>query len=248
MCCKHRLIQDRLCCRDGCVCVSHLGCNDHTAFDDHIRFCAKECRIPEYQIGYFAFFHRAYILGDSMCDSRVDGVFCNVTFYAEVVVSMSFIFWKRASFVLHFAGCLPCTCDNLAYTAHCLRIRTHHAENTHVMEYILCCDGLRTDSGISKSNVFRNLFVQVMAYHQHVQMLVQCVDGVRHSRVCGRRKYVWSCCSTDDIRCMAAACAFCMICMDGSSCDSCKSIFYAAAFIQSICMNRNLNVVFVCNV
>lgn len=49
--------------------------DDHTAFDDHIRFGAEESRIPEHEISKFSLFDRADILGDTVGDGRVDRIF-----------------------------------------------------------------------------------------------------------------------------------------------------------------------------
>ena len=231
MSCKHWLIENRLCSRNGCICIAHLRCNDHTAFDDNIRFCTKEYRIPENEVCEFTFFHRAHILGNTVCDCRIDGIFGDITFYTEVVIVMSCIFRKCTSLIFHLTCCLPGTCDNLTYTSHSLRVRAHHTEDTHIMKNILCCDCLRTDSGICKCNIFRNSLVKVMADHQHIQMLIQSVYCIWHCRVCGGWQYVRSCCCADDIRCMSTACTLCMISMDGSAADSCKCIFHTSTFI-----------------
>ena len=248
MCCKHRLVEYRLCGRNGGVGITHLGCDDHTAFDNHIRFCSEECRVPENEISKFSWLHRSYILGNTVCDCRVDGIFGNISFYTEVVVSVTFIFRKRSSLAFHLACCLPGTGDDLTDTSHCLGIGAHHAEHTHIVKDILCCDRFRTDTGICKSDIFRDLFVQMVAYHQHVQMLIQSIYSEWHGRVCGRRKDVRGCCCFDDVRCMSAAGTFCMICMDSSSSDGIDGVFYASAFVQSICMDGNLYIIFICHI
>ena len=86
MSCKHWLIENRLCSRNGCICIAHLRCNDHTAFDDNIRFCTKEYRIPENEVCEFTFFHRTHILGNTVCDCRINGIFGDITFYTEAVL------------------------------------------------------------------------------------------------------------------------------------------------------------------
>jgi len=88
----------------------------------------------------------------------------------------------------------------------------------------------------------------MMAYHQHVQMLIQGIYCIWHSRIGRRWQNISCCCGADDIRCMSSACTFCMICMDRSSANSCKCIFHTAAFIQSICMNGNLYIILICNI
>ena len=114
------------------------------------------------------------------------------------------------------------------------------------MKHILCCDGFRTDTGICKSNILRDLFVKVMAHHQHIQMLVQSIYSKWHCRVCGRRKDIRCCCRLDDVRCMSAAGTLCMVCMDGSSTDGIDGILNTSTLVQSICMDGHLHIIFIC--
>ena len=180
-----------------------------------------------------------------MSDGRVDCVFGNISLYTVVVITTSCIFRQFASFILHFACSLPCTSYYFADTAHSLGVGTHHAEYAHVVQHVLCPDCFRTDSGVCESNVFRNALVQMMAYHQHIQVLVQCVHCERHSWVCGRWQYIRSGSRFDDVRSMSAACTFCMISVDSSSCESFQCVFNASAFVQCICMDRNLHIIFI---
>ena len=166
-----------------------------------------------------------------MRNGWIDGIFCNIAFYTEIVISFSFVFRKGPPLIFHFAGCLPGTCDNFSYTSHCLGIGTHHTENSHVVKNVFRCNGLRTDTGVCKSHVLRNFFVQMVAYHQHVQMLVQRIYRIRHGRVCRRWQNISCGSSTDNVRCMSAAGTLCMVSMDGSSTDGSKSIFHTSTLI-----------------
>ena len=158
---------------------------------------------------------------------------------------MAFILRKGSTLPFHLAGGLPGAGDDFSHTSHSLRVRAHHAEDAHVMENIFCGNGFRTDPGICKSYVFWDPLIQMVANHQHVQMLIQSIYCIRHGRVSRRGKYVGSCRCPDNVRGMAAAGAFCMVCMDSPSCNSYQSIFHTAAFVKSICMDGYLDVIVV---
>ena len=183
-----------------------------------------------------------------MGDGRVDRIFCDITFHAEVIVFMTGILRQSAALILHFACGLPRTGDDLTDTAHRLGVGTHHTENTHIVQNILCGDRLRADTGIRERNVLRDVLVEVVAYHQHVKMLIKCVDSVRHCRIRGGRQNVRCSSSADDVRCVAAAGSLGVVRMDGSSADGRKRIFDASAFVQSIGVDGNLDIELIGNV
>ena len=158
---------------------------------------------------------------------------------------MAFVLRERSSFVLHLAGRLPGPGDDLAHAAHGLGIRAHHAENAHVMKHVLRRDGLRADAGIREGDILRNPFVQMMADHQHVQVLVDGIDRVRHGRIRGGWEHIGGRRRADDIRRVAAARSLCMIGVNGPASDSRQRVLHAAAFIQGVRMNRYLHVIII---
>ena len=180
-----------------------------------------------------------------MGQRRVDGIFGNVAFYTEVIVAVSFVFRESAALIFHLAGCLPGAGDDLADTAHCLRVGAHHAEYAHIVENVFSCNGLRADSGIREGNVLGNTFVQMMAYHQHIQMLIDGVDGERHCRICGRRENVGERGCPDDVRSVSAAGALCVVGMDRAAGNGVQCVLHASAFVQGICMDCHLYVIVV---
>ena len=80
----------------------------------------------------------------------------------------------------------------------------------------------------------------MMAYHQHIQMLVQSVDCVRHGGVGGGGKHVHGRRCPDDIRRMTAAGALRVIGVDGSSGNGVQGVLHTAAFIEGIGVDGHL--------
>ena len=74
-------------CRDGRIRVAHGGHGDEATFEDQRGFDAEKGGLPDHQVGPFADFDAAHFVADAVGDGRVDGVFGDVTFDAEVVVA-----------------------------------------------------------------------------------------------------------------------------------------------------------------
>ena len=103
------------------------------------------------------------------------------------------------------------------------------------------------NSGVCESNVFRNSVIQVVANHQHVKVLINCVDGVWHGWVCRSWQDVRETSNLDDVRCVTAACAFGVECVHYTTCDSIQSIFNTASLVQCVSVNCNHNIIVVSN-
>src|SRR5690606_36953322 len=101
---------------------------------------------PQHQVSELAHFYRTHIFIDTVCFCRVDREFRDVTFYAEVIVSILFILIQRPTLYFHFMSGLERSGDYLSYTAHRLAIRTHDREDTHILQNIFRSDCLRTDT------------------------------------------------------------------------------------------------------
>ena len=63
-------------------------------------------------------------------------------------------------------------------------------EGAEIVEDVLGGDGLLADAALGEGDVLGNARIQVMADHQHVQMLVHGVDRERPRRVGGGRQHV----------------------------------------------------------
>src|SRR6202043_3966360 len=86
--------------------------------------------------------------------------------------------------------------------------RSHHAERAEVVQDVLGGDRLAANPAFGEGDVLGYARVEVMAHHQHVEMLVDGIDRERPRRVGRRRQYVRQAAHLDDVRRMAAAGAF----------------------------------------
>ena len=80
-----------------------------------------------------------------MRDGRIDCVFCDVSFHAEVVVARG-IGCECAALYFHLMGGLPGSTDHFADTTHRLGVGGNHRECAQVMKYVLGGDGLTPDA------------------------------------------------------------------------------------------------------
>src|SRR5262249_33913008 len=113
-----------------------------------------------------------------MRDCRVDGVFCDVTFHANIIVVTGFL-RKPPALFLHLVGGLPGTDDNFADAPHGLTVRRYHRESADVVQDILGCDGFLADATFRERKILRDRRIEMVAHHYHVEMLF---DGVLSKR------------------------------------------------------------------
>ena len=78
---------------------------------------------------------------------------------------------------------LPGPADDLADPAHRLRVGRGDRDRAHVVQDVLGGDGGRPDPGLGEGQVLGHPRVEVVADHQHVEVLGDGVDGVRQRRV-----------------------------------------------------------------
>ena len=118
-------------------------------------------------------------------------------------------------------------------------------DGAHVMKHVFRCDGLASDSGSCKSNILRQCRIEMVHCHDHVQMLGNGVDRIRIRAVGGRRDDVRFPDDLQQVRRVAAACAFRVVCMDGSAAECVDRIFDKTGFVQRVCMDLHLEIILV---
>ena len=91
---------------------------------------------------------------------------------------------------------------------------------------ILGGDRLSPDAAFGKRDVFGNPRIQMMADHQHVEVLVDGVDRERPRGVGRGRQHIRLAAHADDIRRMSAACTFGMIRVDRSPGERGDGVLY----------------------
>jgi hypothetical protein len=149
---------------------------------------------------------------------------------------------ELAALHLHLVRGLPGADDHFADPAHRLRVRRKHREGAQVVENVLGGDRLAPDPRFGKRDVFGNRRVEVMAHHQHVEVLVDRVDGVRARRVGRRRQHVRLAARPDDVGRMAAARALGVVRVDRAAADRVERRLDEAGFVQRVSMDRDLHV------
>ena len=226
---------------NGRVGVAHLSPRDLTALDDNLGLGPEKRGFPEAQVRELADFHAADDVRHPVRHRGVDGVLCDVSLDAEVIRSA--VLFEDASLRLHLGGGLPRAGDHLADSSHGLRVRRHDTDGAHVMEDILRGDGLGADPRLGEGDVFGDGLVEVVTHHEHVEMLVDGVLGVRSRRVRGRREDLLLAADLDDVRGVSAAGALAVVGVNGPPFESLDGFFNAARLVQGVGVDGHGDVV-----
>mmetsp|Transcript_27539 Transcript_27539/g.88408 ORF Transcript_27539/g.88408 Transcript_27539/m.88408 type:complete len:610 (+) Transcript_27539:297-2126(+) len=242
---KHRPHHDGLRRRDGGVRVAHLRPRDGAALDDHLGLCAKQRRLPHDKVGEHARLHRADGVRHPVGEGGVDRVLCNVPLDSRVVRARRRLVRQRPALRLHLVGRLPCPADHLADAAHRLRVGRHDGDGTHVVQDVLRGDRLAADARLGKGDVLRDRLVEVVADHEHVEVLVDRVDGEGAGRVGGGREDVRLGADLDDVGRVAAARALGVVGVDRPSLDGGERVVDEPRLVERVCVDGRLHVVLV---
>src|SRR5208337_4326291 len=129
--------------------------------------------------------------------------------------------------------------------AHRLRVGAHHAEDAAVMKDVLGPDRLGPDAALGERHVLGDAPRQVVADHQHVEVLVDRVDGDRPGRVGAGGQDVGLAGDLDDVRGVTAAGTFGVKAVDRPALDGRDRVCKEPALVEGVGVDGNLNVVFV---
>ena len=124
---------------------------------------------------------------------------------------------------------LPGADQHLADAAHRLAVGGDHREGAEVVEDVLRGDGLLADAALGEGDVLGDRRVEVVADHQHVEMLVDGVDRVGPRRVGRGREHVRQARNLDDVRRVAAAGALGVEGVDGAALEGGDGVLDEAA-------------------
>ena len=141
--------------------------------DHHIRLDAEERRPPEAKVGELADLHRADMRRHAMRDRRIDRVLGDIALGPDVVV-VAPLLGQHAALALHLVRGLPGADGHLADAAHRLAVGGDDAEDAEVVQDVLGGDRLTLDAALGERHVLGDVRVEVVADHEHVEMLVQC--------------------------------------------------------------------------
>ena len=186
-------------------------------------------------------FDAADVGRDAVGDRGADGVLGDVALGADVVVA-GVSPGQRAELHFHLVGGLPGANDDFADAAHRLRVGAEHADGAAVVQDVLGGDRLGADAALGEGHVLGHRPRQVMADHEHVQMLVDGVDGERPGRVGAGRQHVRQAGDADDVGRMAAAGAFGVVGVDGAAGDGGDGVFDEARLVERVGVDGDLDV------
>src|ERR1700747_44800 len=110
------------------------------------------------------------------------------------------------------------------------------------MQHILRRDGFLANPALGEGDIFRNSRVEVMGDHHHVEGLIKriyCV-GSRWSR--RRGNHVWFAADFDNVGGVSTARPFGVKRVNGSALECGDGIFDETAFVERVCVDKNLHV------
>ena len=178
---------------------------------------------------------------DALADRRVDRVLGDVAADAEVVV-VARLALQPAALRLHLVRGLPGADDDLAHPAHRLAVGRHHADRADVVQDVLGRDRLLADAAFGEGDVLGDPRVEMVADHQHVEMLVHGVHRVGHGRVGAAGQEIRLAHHAQDVRRMAAAGAFGVEGLQRAAGDGGDGALDEAALVQRVRVDRHLHV------
>ena len=204
-------------------------------------FDPEERRLPEHEVGELADFDRADSCGDAVRDRGIDRVLRDVA--ADARLSLApLVAGQRSALAAHLVRGLPRAADDFADAAHRLAVARHHADRAEVVQHVLGRDRLAADPALGERDVLGDVLVEVVAHHQHVEVLVERVDRVRARRVRGARQHVRLAADADDVGRVAAAGALGVIGVDRAALERRDRVVDVARLVQRVGVDRHLHV------
>ena len=206
-------------------------------------FDAEERRPPQHEIGELADLDRADLVRHAVRDRRVDRVLRDVAPDAQVVVRRR----ARPASRPRCSRILCAVCQvrviDLADAAHRLAVARDHADRAEVVQDVLGGDRLAADAALGERDVLGDVRVEVVADHQHVEVLVERVDRERPRRVRRAREHVRLAADADDVRRVAAAGALGVVRVDRAALERGDRVVDVARLVQRVGVDRDLHVV-----
>mmetsp|Transcript_46019 Transcript_46019/g.107301 ORF Transcript_46019/g.107301 Transcript_46019/m.107301 type:complete len:393 (-) Transcript_46019:666-1844(-) len=244
-CAEHATHQNRLRRRDGSVRVAHLRPRDGPALDHHLRLGAEQLRLPQHHVRELAHLQGADEVRHAVRECRIHRVLGDVPLDARVVVARSFVFGQRAALLLHLIRRLPGARHHLTHAPHRLGVGRHDRDGAEIVQDVLRRDGLAADTTLGEGDVLGDVLVEVVADHEHVQVLVDGVDGEGTRRVGRRRQHVRQPAHLDDVGRVPAAGALRVVCVDRPPADRRERVVDVAGLVERVGVDGDGDVVLV---
>ena len=181
------------------------------------------------------------MLAHAMRDGRIDGVFGDIALHPEIIVVAGFLH-QLAALLFHLVGGLPGADQHFANAAHGLTVRGDDRERAHVVQNIFGGDGFLADAAFSEGHVFGDRGRQVVAHHQHVEMLGDGVFGVGPGWIGGGGDHVGQPRHPQNIGRMAATGAFGVKRVNGAALERSDGVFHKPALVERIGVDHHLHV------
>eukprot|EP00968_Pinguiococcus_pyrenoidosus_P018363 scaffold1896_cov262-Pinguiococcus_pyrenoidosus.AAC.3 len=229
--------------RDAGIRVTHLTVRDHASLENDLRPDSEHAGTVKAKIRELPDFDAAQQVRHAVGDGRIDRVLCHVTGHAEVVTAVaSGVFRERPPLELHLVRGLPRAGHDLPDSAHRLRVARDDRDRSDVVQYILCGDGLPSDARLGERDVLGDVAREMVAHHQHVEVLINRIGRVRPGRVRAARNHIRLAAHRDDVWGMAAPGPFAVVGVQRAPFEGCDRVLDVSALVQGVCVNGHLHV------
>ena len=239
MAAEHRAGQDRLRGGDGGVGVAHLRVRDLPALDDELRLDAEERGLPQHEVGELAGLDGADLAVEALGDGRVDRVLGDIA-TCPVVVGAAVAGQGAAPLASSRARSARC-----AGSTSPTRPMAWESEEMIEMAPRSCRmssarDGGGPDPGLGEGEVLGHGRVEVVADHQHVEVFLDGVDGVRPGRVGGAGQDVRLGDHGDDVGRVPAARTLGVVRVDAAPGDRGEGVADESGLVQGVRVDGEL--------
>ena len=110
------------------------------------------------------------------------------------------------------------------------------------MEDVFGGDSFAADARFGEGHILRDAWIQVVAHHQHVEVLLERVAGVRAGGVGAAGKHVGFAADFDDVGGVTAAGPFGVKGVDGAAADGADRVFHKAGLVEGVGVDAHLHV------
>ena len=124
--------------------------------------------------------------------------------------------------------------DHLADAAHGLTVRGHHRQRADIVQDILRRDGFLADPAFGEGEILGDRGIEMVADHEHVEMLVDRVHREGPRRVGGRRQHIRQPGDLHDVGRMAAPCPLDMVHVDGAALAGSNRVLAIAELVDGV--------------
>lgn len=216
--------------------------SDKTTLDHSGRLCAKPSRVPDYDIRQLAHLNAANEMTEPLGKRSVDGILADIPLRPEIVRPRPLVLLQRTPLNLVLVSSVPGPEDDFPAASHSLGVGAHHADGAEIVEHVFCCDRLGPDARFGEGNVLGDVLGEMVADHEHVEVLVKSVAGVGPGRVRRGGKDVGVLDHGDDVRCVATPSSFSVVGVNGAALEGTDRGLDEARLVESIGVDQTLHV------